>query len=30
MKENIMTKLFDKPKTTMIYHYEDGVLNFII
>ncbi len=30
MKENIMRKLFDKPKTTMIYHYEDGLLNFII
>jgi len=30
MRENIMMKLFDKPKTTMIYHYEDGVLNFII
>lgn len=30
MKENLMMKLFDKPKTTMIYHYEDGVLNFII
>ena len=29
-KENVMTKLFDKPKTTMIYHYEEGVLNFII
>ena len=30
MKENVMRKLFDKPKTTMIYHYEDGMLNFII
>lgn len=30
MKENIMRKLFDKPKTTLIYHYEDGLLNFII
>lgn len=30
MKENLMQKLFDKPKTTMIYHYEDGILNFII
>ena len=30
MKENIMTKIFDKPKTTMIYHYEEWVLNFII
>ncbi len=29
-KENFMTKIFDKPKTTMIYHYEDGLLNFII
>lgn len=30
MKENVMRKIFDKPKTTMIYHYEDGLLNFII
>ncbi len=30
MKENIMRQIFDKPKTTMIYHYEDGLLNFII
>lgn len=30
LKENIMTRFFDKPKTTMIYHYEEGVLNFII
>lgn len=29
-KENLMTKLFSKPKTTMIYHYENGILNFII
>jgi hypothetical protein len=25
-----MRKFFDKPKTTVIYHYEDGQLNFII
>lgn len=30
MKENLMRKLFDKPKTTLIYHYEDGLLNFIV
>lgn len=29
-KEALMMKLFDKPKTTLIYNYEDGVLNFII
>jgi len=30
LKENFMRKLFDKAKTTMIYHYEDGLLNFIV
>jgi len=30
MKESLMRTIFDKPKTTMIYHYEDGLLNFII
>ena len=30
LKENLMRKLFDKAKTTMIYHYEDGLLNFIV
>lgn len=30
MKENLMRKLFDKAKTILIYHYESGVLNFII
>ena len=29
-KESLMKKLFDKPKTTLIYNYEDGVLNFIV
>lgn len=29
-KENLMRKIFDKPKTTLIYNYEDGVLNFIV
>lgn len=29
-KESIMKNMFDKPKTTLIYNYEDGVLNFII
>lgn len=30
MRESFMRKLFDKPKTTLIYHYEDWLLNFII
>ncbi len=30
LRENLMRKLFDKAKMTMIYHYEDGALNFII
>ncbi len=30
IKENFMRKIFDKPKTTMIYHYENGLLNFIV
>ena len=30
MRDNFMRKLFDKPKSTLIYHYEDGLLNFII
>ena len=30
LRENLMRKLFDKAKTTMIYHYEDGLLSFII
>jgi hypothetical protein len=30
LRENIMRKFFDKAKITMIYHYEDGLLNFII
>lgn len=30
MKENLMRKLFDKPKTTLIYNYEEGLLNFIV
>ena len=25
-----MKRVFDKPKATLIYHYEDGLLNFII
>jgi len=29
-KEWLMKNIFDKPKTTLIYNYEDGVLNFII
>ena len=29
-QESLMKKLFDKPKTTLIYNYEDGVLNFIV
>ena len=29
-KESVMKNLFDKPKTTLIYNYEDGILNFII
>ncbi|MEI6118877.1 MAG: hypothetical protein WCP92_06765 [bacterium] len=29
-KESMMKTLFDKPKTTLIYNYEDGVLNFIV
>ena len=30
VKEDLMRKIFDKPKTSLIYHYEEGVLNFII
>jgi hypothetical protein len=30
MKENLMRKIFDKSKTILIYHYESGVLNFMI
>lgn len=30
LRENLMRKFFDKPKTTVIYHYENGQLNFII
>ncbi len=30
MKESLMRKIFDKPKTTLIYHYEEWQLNFII
>ena len=29
-KESLMKAIFDKPKTTLIYNYEDGTLNFII
>jgi hypothetical protein len=29
-KESIMKNLFDKPKTTLIYNYEEGILNFIV
>lgn len=29
-KESFMRMLFDKPKTTLIYNYEDGILNFIV
>ena len=29
-KESLMKKFFDKPKTTLIYNYEEWVLNFII
>lgn len=29
-KESFMKTLFDKPKTTLIYNYEDGILNFIV
>ena len=25
-----MRNIFDKPKSTLIYHYEDGLLNFIV
>ena len=25
-----MRKMFNKPKNTLIYHYEDGLLDFII
>jgi hypothetical protein len=30
MRENIMRRLFDKAKTILIYHYEDGLLDFIV
>lgn len=30
IKENVMRKLFDKAKITMIYHYENGSLYFIV
>lgn len=28
--DHIMYALFRKPKVTMIYHYEDGILSFIV
>lgn len=30
MKDTFMKNIFDKPKFTLIYHYEEGILDFII
>ena len=30
LKENVMRKIFDKAKTILIYHYENGALDFIV
>jgi hypothetical protein len=28
--DSILKSIFDKPKITLIFHYEDGILNFIV
>ncbi len=30
VKDKIMYKFFRKPRITLMYHYEDGVMNFIV
>jgi hypothetical protein len=30
LKEKFMRQVFDKAKISLIYHYEDGQLNFIV
>jgi hypothetical protein len=30
LRDNFMRNVFNKPKSTLIYHYEEGLLNFIV